>query len=88
MSKRSVPRGNNQYYVFTWDSEKQEFTPQRGVRCGPYSIRKLKWALRQLQSLGYSCHRRRDEHGTHDDNDTSVLVVRKDHMQRKGRWGS
>lgn len=43
------------YYVTTWDAEKQDFTPQRGVRTGPYSKWGLRRALRKLQEMGYPC---------------------------------
>lgn len=56
------------YYVRTWDLEKQCFTPQRGVRTGPYSLFGLRKALRKLQSLGYSARR----------SDSFVLVERED----------
>jgi len=41
------------YEVLTWDIEKQEFTPQAGVRCGPYSLFGLRRALRKLRAIGY-----------------------------------
>ncbi len=43
------------YEVLTWDTDKQEFTPEQGVRRGPYTLWGLKRALRKLQSLGYPC---------------------------------
>ena len=45
------------YYVETWDSEKQEFTPQKGVRTGPWSKWGLRKAIRLLRAMGYSCDR-------------------------------
>ncbi len=45
------------YYVTTWDSNKEAFTPQRGVRKGPYSLFGLRKALRALRTMGYSAHR-------------------------------
>ena len=45
------------YYVYTWDMDLQRFTPQSGVRCGPYSLWGLRRALRRLQSMGYDCGR-------------------------------
>lgn len=54
------------YYVTTWDMDSQVFTPQVGVRTGPYSLWGLKRALRKLQAMGYSCDR----------GDNSVLVER------------
>jgi hypothetical protein len=56
------------YYVTTWDGEKERFTPQKGVRCGPYSLWGLRRALRKLQQTGYPCDR----------GDNSVLVERDD----------
>lgn len=45
------------YFVRTWDSDKQSFTPQKGVRVGPYTLMGLRKALRQLQGLGYDTSR-------------------------------
>ncbi len=42
------------YYVQTWDTNKQDFTPQKGVRSGPYSLFGLRKAIRKLRKLGYS----------------------------------
>lgn len=65
------------YYVYTWDIEKEDFTPQKGVRCGPYSLFGLRRALRALQSLGYEAdyYGRRDGFGA---GDPSVSVQRVD----------
>lgn len=46
------------YEVLTWDSDRQEFTPQIGVRRGPYSKWGLRRALRKLRDMGYETHRR------------------------------
>lgn len=54
------------YRVTTWDSDRQEFTPQAGVRAGPYTLGGLRRALRALRRMGYGCRR----------NDPSVLVER------------
>jgi hypothetical protein len=43
------------YYVETWDPEREKFTPQKGVRKGPYSLFGLRRALRKLQGMGYEC---------------------------------
>jgi hypothetical protein len=51
-------------YVLTWDTEKQAFTPQQGVRRGPYTLFGIRKALRKLQAMGYPCDR----------NDPAVLV--------------
>ncbi len=45
------------YYVSTWDGERQKFTPQKGVRTGPYSMFGLRRALRKLRSMGYDVKR-------------------------------
>jgi hypothetical protein len=45
------------YYVKTLDLNRQTYTPQKGVRTGPYSLWGLKRALRKLQAMGYECHR-------------------------------
>lgn len=52
--KLSKPR----YYVYTWDTEKQDWTPQAGIRCGPYSLFGLRRPLRALWHCGYDTHRR------------------------------
>jgi hypothetical protein len=48
-------RRKRRYEVLTWDVQKQTFTPQQGVRRGPYTLWGLKRALRKLQRLGYPC---------------------------------
>ncbi len=54
------------YEVLTWDTYKQKFTPQQGVRRGPYTIWGLKRALRKLQQMGYPCdYRSNDGYGDH-----------------------
>lgn len=45
------------YEVLTWDMDKQKFTPQQGVRRGPWSKWGLRKALRALQQIGYDTHR-------------------------------
>lgn len=45
------------YKVTTWDQDKQKFTPQMGVRKGPYSKWGLRRALRALQAIGYDTTR-------------------------------
>lgn len=47
--------GKRHYYVTTWDADKQEFTPHKGVRTGPYSLFGLRRAIRKLRKLGYPC---------------------------------
>jgi hypothetical protein len=41
------------YEVLTWDADAQKFTPQAGVRRGPYSLFGLRKALRELRGRGY-----------------------------------
>ena len=57
------------YYVQTWDFEKQEWSSQKGVRTGPYSLKGLRRALRKLQEMGYPADR----------SDPSIYVFRSDH---------
>ena len=65
------------YYVYTWDTDKETFTPQAGVRCGPYSLFGLRKALRKLRRLGYPC----DYHGSCRSGDPSVLVTSGPHRE-------
>jgi hypothetical protein len=58
----------SKYRVTTWDPEKQRFTPQVGVRAGPWSLWGLRRALRKLRAMGYEGRR----------GDPSVLVERLD----------
>ena len=51
--KMSKPR----YYLWTWDSDKQDWTPQQGVRCGPWSKWGLRRALRKLRGMGYNARK-------------------------------
>lgn len=68
------------YSVGTWDAELEAYTPQVGlsVPCINVPLNVLRQILRELRAMGYSCHRFRDADGSHDDNDTSVLVERTD----------
>jgi hypothetical protein len=45
------------YRVLTWDADKQRFTPQFGVRQGPYTLFGLRKVIRLLRSMGYGCER-------------------------------
>jgi hypothetical protein len=49
--------GKKKYEVLTWDAEKEKFTPQQGVRRGPYTIFGLRKAFRKLQRIGYDTSR-------------------------------
>lgn len=42
------------YQVRTWDMDKQKWTPQEGVRKGPYNLFGLRKALRKLNNMGYA----------------------------------
>jgi len=46
------------YRVLTWDIDQQKFTPQKGVRSGPYTLFGLRKAIKKLRALGYSAHRK------------------------------
>ena len=63
----------DQYYVYTWDMDKQTWTPQAGVRCGPYTLFGLRRAIRQLRAMGYPC----DYDGWHCTGDPSVHVTKR-----------
>lgn len=58
---------NPRYYVTTYDWEKEEYTPQIGVRTGPWSKWGLRKALRKLRAMGYDA--------TKGDNSTLVRRV-------------
>jgi hypothetical protein len=44
---------HRKYYVTTWDSDRQQFRPQQGVRTGPYTLFGLRRALRKLIGMGF-----------------------------------
>lgn len=60
----------HRYYVTTWDTNLQRFTPQIGVRTGPYSLFGLRRPLRKLRQMGYDIMPRGSA--------VSVCVVRDD----------
>jgi hypothetical protein len=64
------------FVIKTWDTDADEFTPQRGVRCGPYTLFGLRKAVRKLRRLGYPCCK--------DDPAVSISCVR-DGMTFVGR---
>lgn len=68
------------YSVGTWDIEKQDYTPQRGLSVPSFNctLPQLRQALRELRRMGYSCRRFRSPDGDHENNDWSVLVERTD----------
>ena len=45
------------YYVTTWDRELEEYTPQKGVRKGPWSLFGLRKPLRMLREMGHDVSR-------------------------------
>lgn len=54
MSKR---KPKPKYQVLTWDWEIHDWSPQQGVRRGPYSLFGLRKALRKLRDMGYDTTR-------------------------------
>ena len=56
-SPDGVVSDGRQYYVTTWDIDKQKFTPQKGVRSGPYTLMGLRAPLRRLRELRYDIKR-------------------------------
>jgi hypothetical protein len=68
------------YSVGTWDTDAQAYTPQAGLTVRSQNVpwRTLLEVMRQLRSMGYSAHYRRDQRGRHDNNDSYVLVERTD----------
>ncbi len=69
------PFVQNRYEVLTWDVDKEKFTPQKGVRRGPYTLWRLKQALRKLREIGYGCEYS-SRSGRGGNSDSSVLVSR------------
>lgn len=74
--------GTGLFSIGTWDGEQQAYTPQGGCRTPWLNVdrRGLRAHLKELRRMGYSAHRKRDQDGEHEDNDTSVLVERTDGM--------
>ena len=68
------------YSVGTWDTDRQAFTPQKGLSVPSFNItmRQLIVAVRELKQMNYSCHRIRDADGEYDENDPYVLIERTD----------
>lgn len=73
------------YSVATWDTNKQAYTPQRGLSVPSFNISRtqLRVALKELRRIGYQAHRKRDSDGSYDNNDSNVLVERTDGMHWK-----
>jgi hypothetical protein len=67
------------YSVGTWDTEKQAYSPQAGMKtCINITRDVLRIRIRALRCMGYTCHRRGNVRDGHDDNDTMVLIERTD----------
>lgn len=45
------------YSVDTWDMDREAWTPQQGVRRGPWSKWGLRRAIRALRGMGYEARR-------------------------------
>jgi hypothetical protein len=75
-----MPKMDQLYSVATWDSETQAYTPQKGLSVPSSNITQaqLRQAARELRSMGYSAHRRRDADGSYDDSDWAVMIERTD----------
>jgi len=48
------------YEILTWDIDRQDFTPQQGVRRGPYTLFGLRKAIRAMRECGYTVRRHGD----------------------------
>lgn len=68
------------YSIGTWDTDRQAYTPQRGLSVPSFNITRaqLRVAMRELRAMCYSVHRYRAADGSHDDNDWCVLIERTD----------
>ncbi len=62
------------YYVYTWDTYKEAFTPQQGLKSGPWSKWGLRRAIRCLRAMGYSCDYRGPRGNRCEQGDPSVLI--------------
>jgi hypothetical protein len=65
----------HKYYVTTYDPDTQRYTPQAGVRTGPYSQFGLRKAIRKLRDGGYEA---RITRCNGQSGDPSVLIERDD----------
>lgn len=74
------------YSIATWDTDEQAYTPQAGLLAPSQNVswRGLLAVLRELRTMGYSCHYFRDTDGGHNDNDPAVLVERTDGRELDG----
>ena len=68
------------YSVGSWDTDIQAYSPQEGLSVPSFNVplAVLVKIIRELRTMGYSCHRFRDADGGHEDNDWSVLIERTD----------
>lgn len=68
------------YSIGTWDTNRQAFTPQRGLSVPSFNATRwqLRQAMKELRQMGYSVHRFRGTKGDHEDNDPFVLIERTD----------
>ena len=75
------------YSIGTWDTDLQAYTPQAGLSVPSANVQwhGLLAALRELRTMGYSCHYVRAADGSHDCNDWSVLVERTDGKVMDGK---
>lgn len=68
------------YYITTWDTDKQTFTPQAGVRKGPYTLFGLRKAIRKLREMGYPC-----DHGTYSGDPAVYVSTTRPYWRLRGR---
>lgn len=63
------------YYVYTWDTNSQSWTPQSGVKSGPWSLWGLRRAILRLRAMGYPC-----DYSSKDirSGDPSVRIIRQE----------
>ena len=57
MKRKRTRKPKPSYFVDTWDTTLQKFTPQDGVPYGPYTLFGLRKAIRALRGMGYSANR-------------------------------
>ena len=65
------------YDVETYDINKGDYTPQKGVRCRNLTLWGVRRCLKELRRIGYTCHRFRTADGRHDESDPDVYVSRR-----------
>jgi hypothetical protein len=72
------------YYVMTYDYERETYTPQKGVRKGPYTLFGLRKALRALAGMGYDTGRQSPSVLVEVDKETQDRQF--DEAYRKCKW--